>query len=74
MCPLIEGCGEGVGEGGVTAMLFSADGRYLATTVHQHPTVVWIWSMPKLLLSTVLVHSNSVKGERGGDTRREAMS
>ncbi|XP_065061599.1 WD repeat-containing protein WRAP73-like [Rhopilema esculentum] len=46
---------------GVGKVVFSHDNRYIASRNDNMPTVVWIWDVKKLSLSTVLVQSQNIQ-------------
>ncbi|CAL4253458.1 unnamed protein product, partial [Meganyctiphanes norvegica] len=46
---------------GVGVMQFSSDNRYLATRNDNMPSTLWIWTVTKLQLKAVCVHTNPVK-------------
>lgn len=48
---------------GIGTVQWSRDGRWLATRREDMPATLWIWNIPKLSLSVVLVHANPIKGE-----------
>ncbi|KAK4317129.1 hypothetical protein Pmani_011763 [Petrolisthes manimaculis] len=46
---------------GIGTVQWSRDGRWLATRREDMPATLWVWSIPKLSLSVVLLHANSIK-------------
>ena len=46
---------------GVGTVLFSVDGRYMATKNDNMPNAVWIWEVVKLRLAVLLLQSNPVR-------------
>ncbi|XP_041377780.1 WD repeat-containing protein WRAP73-like [Gigantopelta aegis] len=46
---------------GIGKVEFSADNKYMFTQNDNMPTVIWIWSIRKMALSEVLVHSSPVR-------------
>lgn len=49
---------------GMVSMCASSDGRYLATLDRDKPKIVWIWDIPLLCLTAVLVQRYPVKCKR----------
>ena len=46
---------------GVGTALFSQDNRYLATINDNLPSALWIWEVPKLKCSAIVIHMSSIR-------------
>lgn len=46
---------------GVGQVAFSNDNRFLATKNDNMPNALWVWDLPKLCLTAILLQSNSVR-------------
>lgn len=56
----------------MNSMVWSPEGRYLATKMEDTPTLIWIWDTNRLSLKALLVHSAPVRTFAWADASRSS--